>query len=512
MLKVVEELLEANEAGRREEASTGLGSGFGSVLDEIVRDGARQMLAAALQAEVSAYVDQFRDQVDDQGHRLVVRNGYHAEREVTTAAGAVKVRAPRVNDKRLDEATGQRQRFASTILPAWARKSPQIAEVLPLLYLHGLSSGDFVPALEQFLGTGHGLSAPTITRLTTQWQDEAKAFNNRDLTSDYVYIWVDGIHLKVRLKQDKICLLVMIGVRVDGTKELIALDDGYRESAESWADLLRSAKRRGMRAPKLAIGDGALGFWAAVREVFPDTSEQRCWFHKIANVLNALPKSAQPGAKAALAEIWSAEDKTHAERAARAFRGRVRVQVAQGRREDHRRPRRPARLLQLPRRALGPPAHHEPDRVDLRHRPAAAEGHQRTRIPRGRHRDGLQAHRVRTTSLARDHRRPPRRTRPRRRTLREGHPRRARPRPAASRQRRGGHLTGQDRHSVKLADPQVLTISRGETSCRGRCCDAGSTTACSVPSASAFSCSTPRWLAAPRACTCLTPDPSAMRT
>lgn len=294
--------------------------GGSSLLDAIVRDGARQMLAAALQAEVAAYVDAHADEVDEDGHRLVVRNGYHEAREVTTAAGAVPVRAPRVNDQRTDATTGERKRFASAILPAWARKSPQVAEVLPLLYLHGLSSGDFAPALEQFLGSAAGLSPATITRLTGQWQEEAAAFNTRSLAgTDYVYVWVDGIHLKVRLNQDKICLLVMIGVRADGTKELIALDDGHRESTESWADLLRDCKRRGMAAPVLAIGDGALGFWSALRDVFPDTREQRCWFHKIANVLNALPKSAQPSAKKALAEIWQAEDRAHAEAAAVAF-------------------------------------------------------------------------------------------------------------------------------------------------------------------------------------------------
>jgi len=292
----------------------------GSLLDELVRDGARAMLAAALQAEVAAYVEAHADQVDQAGHRLVVRNGHHAAREVTTAAGAVPVRAPRVNDKRTDEVTGERKRFSSAILPAWARKSPQVAEVLPLLYLHGLSSGDFGPALTQFLGSGAGLSAATITRLTGQWQDEATAFNKRSLKdTDFVYMWVDGIHLKVRLEQDKVCLLVMIGVRADGTKELIALADGFRESSESWADLLRSAKRRGMRAPVLAIGDGALGFWKAIREVFPDTKEQRCWFHVGGNVLSALPKSAHPGAKAALAEIYNTEDKDHALQAAKAF-------------------------------------------------------------------------------------------------------------------------------------------------------------------------------------------------
>lgn len=290
-----------------------------SILDEIVRDGARQMLAAALQAEVAAYVDQFTDQVDEHGRRLVVRNGYHNEREVMTAAGAVPVRAPRVNDKRVDPETGERQRFSSKIIPAWARKSPEVSAVLPLLYLHGLSSGDFGPALEQFLGSGAGLSAATITRLTSQWQKEAAAFEDRDITSDYVYLWVDGIHLKVRLEQEKLCLLVMIGVRADGRKELVALADGYRESTESWADLLRSCRRRGMAAPNLAVGDGALGFWAALREVFPDTREQRCWFHKQGNVLAALPKSAHPNAVKAMQEIYNAEDIDHARTAITAF-------------------------------------------------------------------------------------------------------------------------------------------------------------------------------------------------
>ncbi|MDN5670170.1 MAG: IS256 family transposase [Renibacterium salmoninarum] len=291
-----------------------------SLLDEIVRDGARQMLAAALQAEVAAYIDQHTDQVDENGHRLVVRNGSHNPRQVMTAAGAVGVRVPRVNDKRVDPDTGERQRFSSKILPTWARKSPEMSAVLPLLYLHGLSSGDFGPALEQFLGSGAGLSATTITRLTSQWQQEAAAFAERDLSeTDYVYLWVDGIHLKVRLEQEKLCLLVMIGVRADGRKELVALTDGYRESIESWADLLRSCRRRGMTDPTLAIGDGALGFWAALREVFPTTREQRCWFHKQGNVLGALPKSAQPDAIKAMQEIYNAEDLDHARTAIGAF-------------------------------------------------------------------------------------------------------------------------------------------------------------------------------------------------
>jgi putative transposase len=304
-----------------QECSNAKNDGVGrSLLDEIVRDGARQMLAAALQAEVAAYIDAHAGEVDENGRRLVVRNGYHHERDVLTAAGSVTVIAPRVNDKRVDADTAERQRFSSAILPAWSRKSPQMTEVLPLLYLHGLSTSDFGPALEQFLGSAAGLSATTITRLTSQWQDEAKTFGQRDLSgTDYVYLWVDGIHLKVRLEQEKLCLLVMIGVRADGRKELVALADGYRESTESWADLLRSCRRRGMAAPVLAVGDGALGFWKAVREVFPTTREQRCWFHKQANVLASLPKSAHPAALAAIKEIYNAEDIDHAQLAIKAF-------------------------------------------------------------------------------------------------------------------------------------------------------------------------------------------------
>ncbi|MBT2481829.1 IS256 family transposase [Streptomyces sp. ISL-94] len=292
----------------------------GSLIDEIVREGARRMLAAALEAEVDAYIAELADQRDERGHRLVVRNGYHQPRKVTTTAGAVEVKAPRINDKRVEETTGERKRFSSAILPPWCRTSPKISEVLPLLYLHGLSSGDFVPALEQFLGSSAGLSPATVTRLTAQWHADHSAFGERDLSgSDYVYVWADGIHLRIRLREAKSCVLVMMGVRADGTKELIAMADGYRESADSWADLLRDCRRRGMRAPVLAVGDGALGFWKAISEVFPETRHQRCWVHKIANVTNTLPKSAQPGAKKVLKEIYNAEDRDHALKAVTEF-------------------------------------------------------------------------------------------------------------------------------------------------------------------------------------------------
>ena len=297
------------------------GAEMRSSLDEIVAEGARRMLAAALEAEVDAYITELADQVDEWGHRLVVRNGHHQPRTITTGAGRIEVQAPRVDDRRVDE-TGERMRFRSSILPPWARKSPKVTEVLPLMYLHGMSTGDFAPALEGFFGSAAGLSASVITRLTTQWQADQRAFAERRFDDrDFVYVWADGVHFNVRLEEERLCCLVIVGVRVDGTKELVALVDGYRESSESWADLLRDLKRRGMSAPVLAVGDGALGFWGALREVFPETKSQRCWVHKVANVLSALPKSAQPTAKKMLAEIRDAEDRAHAVTAADAFAG-----------------------------------------------------------------------------------------------------------------------------------------------------------------------------------------------
>src|SRR5512135_175930 len=272
------------------------------------------MLAAALEAEVEAYLAVHRCARDESGRRLVVRNGHARRRQVTTVAGAVEVDAPRV------EATGQRQRFCSALLPPWCRRSPKVTEALPLLCLHGLSSKDFVPALEQFLGSAAGLSASAITRLTEAWQEEYRRWCDRDLSgADYVYCWADGLHFGVRLDTDRVCTLVVIGVRADGKKELVALAGGHRESTESWAGLLRDARRRGMRAPVLAVGDGALGFWAALREVFPETAEQRCWQHKVVNVLDCLPKSAQPAARKALAQTRDAEDREHAEKAVKDF-------------------------------------------------------------------------------------------------------------------------------------------------------------------------------------------------
>jgi transposase-like protein len=291
-----------------------------STLDEICREGARRMLATALRLEADDYIAALQDQLDELGRRLVVRNGHARPRTITTVAGAIQIRAPRVNDRRVDPDSGERAQFKSSIVPPWCRKSSKVTEVLPLLYLHGLSTGDFGPALEGFFGSSAGLSPSVITRLTTQWQDEHRAFMNRSLADrDYVYCWVDGVHFNVRLEEDRLCCLVIVGVRLDGTKELVAIRDGYRESTDSWADLLRDLKRRGMRAPMVAVGDGALGFWAALRDVWPQTREQRDWVHKVANVLDALPKSVQPSAKKLLAEIRDAEDRDHAIDAAKRF-------------------------------------------------------------------------------------------------------------------------------------------------------------------------------------------------
>ena len=245
-------------------------------LDELFREGARRMLAVALEAEVDAYIAGYAEQVDERGHRLVRRNGHAPARTIAAGVGQVEVVRPRVDDRRVDPATGQRQQFQSMILPRWVRRSPKVAEVLPLLYLHGLSSSDFVPALTELLGSAAGLSAAVITRLTTQWQAEREAFQQRDLQGvDYVYCWADGVHFTIRLgERGRLCCLVIVGVRADGRKELVAVADGTRESTDDWAELLRDLRRRGMRAPVVMVGDGALGLWRALREVFPATREK----------------------------------------------------------------------------------------------------------------------------------------------------------------------------------------------------------------------------------------------
>lgn len=278
-------------------------------LDELAREGARRMIAEALELEVAEYIAKMRPVRDEQGHALVVRNGKAQERSLAMGAGVVKLRAPRVNDRRPEH------RFNSKILPPYMRRSPRLEEALPVLYLRGLSTGDFCEALPVLLGPeAVGFSASTINRLMRTWQDEYRGWQKRSLMGkDYVYVWADGVHFNVRLEEDRLACLVMIGAHSDGRKEVIALEDGYRESQESWANLLRDLKRRGLTAPVLALGDGALGFWAALREVYPETREQRCWVHKIRNVLDKLPKRLQARAKLMLREIMQAPDRQSAD-------------------------------------------------------------------------------------------------------------------------------------------------------------------------------------------------------
>jgi putative transposase len=291
-------------------------------LDDLAREGAKRMIATALEAEVEEYVASFAEERGEDGKRLVVRNGQAKERRLTVGSGTVGIRAPRVNDKRVDE-DGERQRFSSKILPAYARRSPKVTEALPVLYLHGLSTGDFAPALRDLLGEdASGLSPSSISRLTTQWEADHAAFKQRRLEFHrYAYLFVDGVHVSVRLgEDDRLCLLVAIGVREDGCKELLAVEDGYRESTDSWAAVLRDLKRRGLGCPKLVTGDGALGAWAALRDVFPQAKEQRCWVHKTANVLDALPKRLQPRAKELLHEMAEAPARADARAALERFR------------------------------------------------------------------------------------------------------------------------------------------------------------------------------------------------
>jgi putative transposase len=278
-------------------------------LDELAREGARRMIAAALEVEVEQYVESLRHLRDENGHALVVRNGKsHHERTVHMGAGSIKVQAPRVDDRRPEHT------FTSKILPPYMRRSPRLEEAVPVLYLRGLSTGDFSEALQALLGSAaSGFSATTVTRLLKVWQEEYHTWRKRSLAGkEYVYVWADGVYFNVRLEEDRLACLVIVGVLPNGRKEVIALEDGYRESTESWASVLRDLKRRGMVAPVLAIGDGNLGFWAALRDVYPETKEQRCWKHKLANVLDKLPKRLQAKAKEQLHEIMYAPDRASA--------------------------------------------------------------------------------------------------------------------------------------------------------------------------------------------------------
>lgn len=290
-------------------------------LDEVVRNGAVEMLKKALAVEIAGYLQQYETVRDNKGYAMVTRNGYGKERRVTTGAGELKIRAPRINDRRVDE-DGNRQRFRSSLLPPFLRRTKNMDELFPILYLKGISTGDFEETLEALLGKEViGLSASNITRLKRVWEDEYEKWQEQDLSKKhYVYIWVDGIYFNVRLDSERQCILVMMGATANGKKELIAVEDGYRESKESWQALLRDLKARGLSVPpSIATGDGALGFWAAVREEWPNIDEQRCWKHKTANVLDKMPKSIQSRAKSMIHDIYLAETKVSANKAFDAF-------------------------------------------------------------------------------------------------------------------------------------------------------------------------------------------------
>jgi putative transposase len=286
---------------------------FSDPLTEVLRNGARALLSQAVEAEVAALLNRHADQRTDDGRQRLVRHGHLPEREIVTGIGPVAVRCPRVRDRVSDGS--ERIRFSSAILPPYARRSKSLEVLIPILYLKGVSTGDFEEALLALLGKdAGGLSASTIGRLKDAWSDEHARWSKRDLSAKrYVYFWADGIHVQARLEDDAQCLLVIIGATPEGKKELVGLIDGVRESTQSWRELLLDLKRRGLAVgPELSVADGALGFWQAVEEVWPKSRGQRCWVHKTANVLNKLPKSLQSKAKRSLQEIWMAETKKDA--------------------------------------------------------------------------------------------------------------------------------------------------------------------------------------------------------
>lgn len=289
----------------------------GDVLADILKTGAERMLATAIEAEVQAYIQGHAHSRDAEGRRLVVRNGFMPERRLETAIGSLQVRQPRVNDRRVNDA-GERERFSSKILPPYLRRTKSVDELVPWLYLRGISTSDFTEFLQKLTGSdAASLSPTTVVRLKEVWQKDYEAWNRRSLKGKrYVYLWVDGIHVNVRLDDERQCLLVVMGATELGEKELVAVHDGVRESEQSWKEVLLDLKSRGLEyEPKLAVGDGALGFWAALPKVFGSTRTQRCWFHKTGNVLNLFPKGKQPQAKRDIQAIWMADTKAEAEKA-----------------------------------------------------------------------------------------------------------------------------------------------------------------------------------------------------
>jgi putative transposase len=278
-------------------------------LDQLAQEGARRMLALALEAEVQDYLQRAKNARDERGRALVVRNGKSQPRSLTLGSGTIEIQTPRIDDKRT--INGKKQKYHSKILPPYIRRSPNVNNVLPHLYLEGLSSNDFQKVLPALLGeNASGLSPSAITKLTQTFHEEFLTWKKRSLKDkEYIYVWVDGVYFNVRLEEDKLAALVIIGVKLDGNKEVISLEDGYRESEESWLSVLRDLKERGMKEPQVAVGDGALGFWKAMPQVWPQTQQQRCWVHKIANILDKLPKRNQGKAKDILHQIMYAETK-----------------------------------------------------------------------------------------------------------------------------------------------------------------------------------------------------------
>lgn len=295
---------------------------FTDALTETLRSGARALLVQAVEAEIADFLAERADLKTEDGRQRVVRHGHLPEREIMTGIGPVPVRRPRVRDRAAGAEDPERIRFSSAIVPAYARRSKSLEALIPILYLKGVSTGDFEEALAALLGRdAPGLSASTIGRLKEGWAEEMERWKQRDLSAKrYVYVWADGIYLEARLEDERQCILVIVGATPEGRKELVGFTDGARESAEDWRGLLLDLKKRGLAiAPELAVADGALGFWKAHGEIWPKTREQRCWVHKTANVLNKLPKSQHSKAKRALHEIWMAETKNDAERAFDAF-------------------------------------------------------------------------------------------------------------------------------------------------------------------------------------------------
>ena len=364
-----------------------------SPLDEVLCPGARQMLAKAVEAEVAAYIEAHQHEVGEDGRRLVVRNGHARERTIVSGVGQLKIQAPRVDDRRVDE-HGRCFRFTSQILPPYLRRTKSVEELIPWLYLKGISTGDFSEALEALLGPdAPGLSATTVVRLKEVWRREYETWSKRDLSGKrFVYIWADGIYSNVRLDDERQCLLVVMGALEDGRKQLLAVHDGFRESELSWQELLEDLKRQGLDLPpKLAVGDGALGFWAALRKVFPATREQRCWVHKTANVLDKLPKSMQGKAKQALHDVYLAESRETAQDELDRFKNLYEKKYPQGGRVPGERPQSAAGFLRLSGRTLGALADNESDRVDVRDGSIVAAANEGLRKPGRIADDGLHA-------------------------------------------------------------------------------------------------------------------------